>query len=121
MKIYVEVNGKRYPAIITGRLSDHDWDNRESKAITCEMTYEEAISTFVEDVSWNIVEEHEDTEEYVNEKGEKTLVPTMRTEIYNNSDYSMAGDVVDHRNGTVTIKMGKPTAEEILAILEGVL
>ena len=42
----------------------------------------------------------------------------IEQEVYDNSEYSIAGDVVDHRNGTVTVKMGKPTAEELLAIMD---
>lgn len=28
---------------------------------------------------------------------------------WDNSAYSLSGDITDHRDGTVTIKMGKPT------------
>lgn len=104
MNIYVEVNGTRYPAVITGKLKDKDWDDRASKAITLEMTYADAVALFVDDVDWNIVEEHDANEEVT---------------IYDNSEYSTPGDIIDHRNGTITVKMGKPTAEEILAVLTG--
>ena len=30
------------------------------------------------------------------------------------SDYSLSGDITDHRDGTVSIKMGKPTEVEAL-------
>ena len=40
---------------------------------------------------------------------------------YDNSDYCVAGDIVDHRDGTISVKMGKPTAEELLSmIMEGI-
>ena len=35
-------------------------------------------------------------------------------DFYDNSDYSFTGDIIDHRNGKITIKIGKPTEEEIL-------
>ena len=56
MATYIEINNVKYPAVITGRLRDNDWDNRESKAITVEMSYEDAIKLFVDDVKWNIVQ-----------------------------------------------------------------
>ena len=108
MNIYVEVNGTRYPAIITGKLKDKDWDDRASKAITLEMAYADAVVLFVNDVDWNIVEEPDE-----NEEGAVEIIT------HDNSEYSITGDIIDHRNGTITVKMGKPTAEEILAVLAG--
>lgn len=105
MGIYVEINGIKYPASVTGKLSDKDWDNRESKSITIAMTYAEAMDIFVDDVEWYIV--HELDEDIV--------------ESYDNSEYSIAGSITDHRNGEITVKMGKPTAEELLEMLLEVL
>lgn len=39
---------------------------------------------------------------------------------YDNSDYCVAGDITDHRDGTVTVKMGRLTAlEETLELIYG--
>ena len=121
MATYIEINNVRYPASITGRLNDKDWNNRESKAIKVEMTYADAIANFVDDVAWNIIQENEIPREVVDEEGNVTFKNVLEEEVYDNSDYCIAGDVVDHRDGTVTIKMGKPTAEELLALLEEVM
>lgn len=120
MTIYVEINGVKYPAVITGRLNDSDWDDRASKAITLEMSYEDAMRNFVDGVSWSIIQEVEDTEEQINENGEVTFVPTIKLESYDNSEYSLAGDITDHRDGTITVKMGKLTdLEEAYEIMLG--
>jgi hypothetical protein len=145
MEIFVKVNNTQYPASVTGKLMDKDWDNRASKAIRLEMSYDDAIALFVDDVQWSILQEVEVevekereveveiTEEIVNEDGEvttetrtETRVETYREleiqiEEYDNSEYNIAGEITDHRDGTVTVKMGKFTAEEILARLEEVL
>lgn len=122
MAIYVEVNGVQYPASITGRLNDKDWDNRASKTAKIEMNYYDAINIFVDDIKWNIVQDIEETVENIDEETKEVTYETViRQEYYDNSDYSIAGDIIDHRNGYITIKMGKPTAEEILAMLEEVL
>ena len=98
--IYIELGGVRYPAGILGRIRDRDWNGRESKAITLEMAFDEAKSLFTDGCPWSIV--------CVDENGETA---------YDNGAFSMAGPITDHRNGTVTVKMGKPTAEERLAEL----
>lgn len=129
MAIYVKINDNQYAASITGRLNDKDWDNRESKAITLEMSYEDVVKNFVDDMQWFILQEVEETVEteveVKNENGEmETKVVTevvTNLEPYDNSEYSMVGDITMHQNGTVTVKMGKPTASELLAMLEEVL
>lgn len=122
MAIYVKVNDAQYEASITGRLNDKDWDNRPSKAITLKMSYADAINIFVDDVNWFILQDFEDIVQEINEEtGEPVFKTVTRTEIYDNSDYSIAGSVTDNRDGTVTVKMGKQTAEELLAMIEEVL
>lgn len=122
MMTYVKVNGTQYAASITGKMNDKDWDNRASKAITLEMSYADAVNIFVDDIDWFILQEFEETiEEYDENTGETILNTVTRTDIYDNSDYSIAGSITDNRNGTITVKMGKQTAEELLAMIEEVL
>lgn len=99
---YVKINDTLYPATVRGYAKDKDWNDRESKAITLEMSYADAMALFVDDLDWAIVYEEGET-----------------TEVYDNSEYSVAGPVTDNRNGTVTVKMGKPTDAEILAVIMG--
>lgn len=99
---YLKTKDTQIPAEFRGYNKDKGWNDRESTAITLAMTYEEAMSTFVDDLEWAIVYEDGET-----------------TEVYDNSEFSVAGPVTDNRNGTVTVKMGKLTAEEALAILTG--
>ena len=96
---YLKINDTLYPATIRGRVQDREWDNRESLAVTLEMTYEEAASLFVDGLEWYHIYEDDATKEQ---------------EVYNDSDYSVAGSITDNRNGTVTVKMGKPTEVEVL-------
>lgn len=122
MATYVEINGSQYPAIIGGRIKDKDWNDRESKSIKIEMTYDQVKELFVDDVEWNILQEVEVQKEIINEEtGEHTFETVIELESYDNSDFCVAGNITDHRDGTITVKMGKPTAEELLAMIEGVL
>ena len=106
----VKVNGTEYPVVeILGRMSDLSWDNRESKTIHLEMTYAQAISIFHDGTEWSIVDEWEDPETH----------ETHREE-YDNSDFNIAGDVTDHRDGTMSITMGKATdLEDAYELLYG--
>lgn len=118
MATYIEINNVKYPAVITGRLHDNNWNDRESKAITVEMSYEDAMNLFVDEIKWYIVQEVEERLEQIDENGETTFTTVMKDEYYDNSDYSIAGDIINHRNGKITVKMGKPTAAELLAMFE---
>jgi hypothetical protein len=132
MATYIKFNNNDtlYPAVIGGKMSDKDWNGRASKFIHTAMTYEEAISMFSDDVEWSIVQDierhietvKEVTNEETQEVTEEIVMKTVtEQEVYDNSEYCILGDIVIHNDGTVTVKMGKPTAEEILAMLEGVL
>jgi hypothetical protein len=115
--IYVKINKTLYPATVSGKTEDKDWDNRASKAITLEMTYAEAIALFVNGPVWSIVQRTE-VPTY-DENGVQTGTEIRDTE-FDNSDYNLAGDITDHRDGTITVKMGKLTElEEAYEILFG--
>ena len=108
--IYFKTNNTEYPASITGKMTDRDWDNRESKAITLEMTYAEAAQLFVDGLSWSIVQR--DTVPVYDESGNPTSETTEQVQEWDNSDYNVAGSITDNRNGTCTCKMGKKTQLE---------
>lgn len=112
MQRYVRIGDRLIPAEFSGRMKDSDWNDRQSKAITCEMSYEEAITTFVDGMSWSIVEQYDP---YIDDEG-NTITPDPVE--YDNSEFEVLGDITVHKDGTVTVKMGKPTAEELLAVLE---
>lgn len=110
---YVKIGGRQLEASVFGRTMDRDWDGRESKAITCAMTYQDACDLFTDDAAWSIVYQEA---AYLDENG-NTVTPEPVE--YDNSAYSVAGPVTDNRDGTVTVKMGKPTAAELLSVLIG--
>lgn len=124
MATYIKFNNSDtlYPAVIGGKMSDKDWDGRASKFIHVEMSYEEVVPMFINDVAWSIVQDVEHQEEIIDEETQEVIVQTViEKEAYDNSDYSVLGDITVHSDGTVTVKMGRPTADEILAMFEEVL
>lgn len=106
----IKINGTLYPAEISGRLTDRDWDGRESKSITLEMTHAAAEALFADGAAWSIVDTY--TADKLDDAGEPTGETETVTQEYDNSEFSVAGEITDHRDGTVTVKMGKATALE---------
>lgn len=113
--IFIKVNNKLYPASVSGRTTDINWDNRESKSITLEMDYETAKETFVDGLAWSIVQR--DEHPVYDENGNPTGTSTIKENTFDNSDYCIAGDITVHRDGKITAKMGKTTSLEEAYIL----
>ena len=108
----IKINGQTYDATVSGTSRDTSWGGRKSKSITLAMEYATAMDTFADDVEWSILYQ---PPEYIDPDTQETVKPDI--EEYDNSDYCVAGPVTDNRDGTVTVKMGKPTAEELNQIL----
>ena len=111
MSIYVKVNGTEYPATVDGNLVDRNWDGRDTKTITLTMTHAEVASLLPDNTPWGIVQR--EMVDVLDEQGHPTGETKEVVNEYDNSEYSLAGDITDHRDGTVSIKMGKPTESEL--------
>lgn len=110
--IYFKTNGTEYPAIIAGKITDRDWGNRKSKAVTLEMTHAQAAQIFVDGLVWSIVQR--DTVPVYGKDGNPTGETTEQVQEFDNSAYCVAGPITDNRDGTITAKMGKRTELELL-------
>lgn len=111
---FVKIDDKHYPAKVDERTSDSKWGGRASMTIDVEMSYTEAVAAFKNDAKWSIVKM---PPAYVDENG-KTIIPDHVER--DCSEFCVAGSITDHRNGTLTVKMGKLTdLEETLAIFYG--
>lgn len=122
--IYVKVNDTLYPAGVAGKTVDKQWDDRESKEITLEADFDTVDALFQDGTAWSIVNEYE--VQAVDEQGElifdesgNPVYTTERTE-FDNSEFSIRGDLTVHTDGTCTVKMGKPTdLEDAYELLYG--
>lgn len=114
--IYFKTNDMEYPASILGKVTDRDWENRASKSVTLEMGYDEAAALFVDGLSWSIVQR--EAVPVYDAQGNDTGETTEQVQEWDNSDYCVAGPITDNRDGTLTVKMGKKTASDVLAELE---
>lgn len=109
----IRISGEIYDAVsVVTQRRDYRWDDRKSKEITLAMDYATAVATFADDVPWSILYQ---TSDYYDPETQQMVTPPV--EEYDNSDYCILGDITVHRDGTVTVKMGKPTGEELYNIL----
>jgi len=113
---YIKVNNTLYPAKIDGRIADYTWDRRDTKSLTLEMTYTDVLALLPDNTPWSIVQK--DIVQKLDDNGQpmtgtsgNPITEEVTTE-FDNSEYSMSGVITDNRDGTCTIKMGKPTEIE---------
>lgn len=100
----INIAGRQLDGIVQTRYNDTAWDGRESKAITTQMTYADAVALFGNDAPWTVTTNVED--EYGNAH---QITQDM-------SEYAISGPITDNRDGTVTVRMGKYRAEELMRI-----
>jgi hypothetical protein len=110
MAEFIKVNGVEHPATLIYNYKDRNWDMRESVAVHLTMPYAQAAALLTTGTPWfNVFRETKD-------KLDNDGNPTGQTEeVVTEEDmsaYSLAGEITDHRDGTVSIKMGKPTEAE---------
>lgn len=110
MSIYVKVNNTEYPAEINGNPKDRSWDGRDTKTVTLTMSHDAVAALLPNNTPWSIVQR--EMVDVLDEQGQPTGETKEVVNEYDNSEYSLAGDITDHRDGTVSIKMGKPTETE---------
>lgn len=111
MSIHIKVNNTEYPAAVSGANNDRNWNGRDTKTITLTMTHAQAAALLPDNTPWSIVQR--EMMDVLDEQGNPTGETKEVVNEYDNSEYSLAGDITDHRDGTVSIKMGKPTESEL--------
>jgi hypothetical protein len=110
MSIHIKVNNTEYPATVNGNRTDRSWDGRDTKTIYLTMSHDAVAALLPDNTPWSIVQR--DMVDVLDEQGKPTGETKEVVNEYDNSEYSLAGDITDHRDGTVSIKMGKPTETE---------
>ena len=111
MAEFIKVGGQEYPATLIYNYKDRNWDMRETQTVHLTMPYAEAAALLPDNTPWSIVQR--ETVDVLDEQGKPTGETKEVVNEYDNSEYSLAGDITDHRDGTVSIKMGKPTESEL--------
>lgn len=109
---YIKANNTEYPAEINGNPKDRTWGDRDIKTITLTMTTTEVAALLPDNTPWSIV--LRETVDKLDNDGNPTGETEEVVNEWDNSEYSLSGAITDHRDGTVSIKMGKPTEAEML-------
>lgn len=110
MSLYAKINNMEYPIIAVTNYQDTKWNNRQSIRLFFNENYNTVKSLLADKITWALIEK---------ETNEKDTDDMSVTEIETDmSDYCIAGEITDHRDGRVSIKMGKKTNEEQLKEIE---
>ena len=110
MAEFIKVNGQEYPATCIYNYKDRNWDMRETQTVHLTMPYAQAAALLPDNTPWSIVQR--ETVDKLDNDGNPTGETEEVVNEWDNSVYSLSGAITDHRDGTVSIKMGKPTETE---------
>ena len=113
MAEFIKVAGQEYPATCIYNYKDRNWDMRESVAVHLTMPYAQAAALLASGTPWSNV--FRETVDKLDNDGNPTGETKEVVNEYDNSAYSLAGQITDYRDGRVSIKMGKPTESELSA------
>ena len=127
---YITIGGQEIetrPA--AGRMRDADWGGRESRAVTiAKNEVPDPLALFCDGASWGMIHRYTtavpvlDAEGNVQMNEDGTVKSTTETAedryMDDYADFILAGPITDNRDGTITAKMGKKTASDVLAELE---
>lgn len=105
MSNYLKANNTETPCEAAEHYRDSAW-GRPTCTVTIKGNAAEIASLLPNNAPWSLIER----EDALDENG----MPTGQTVDHERdmSEYSLSGDITDHRDGTVSIKMGKPTETE---------
>lgn len=92
----LRINEKEFP-LVSARAAIENMKNfrRDVISLTIKATYAEAAAEFTDGATFVVVDD--------------SVTPA---EEYTYSDHTLAGPITDHRDGTVTVKMGKANTAE---------
>lgn len=114
MKQYIKIGNDQIELISCyGFNSNMRGATRDSLEITLVSSYDYVVETFVDDLEYSLVQIETD------EQGKE-----VETE-YDKSEYCISGDVIDHRDGTITVFMGVKTeleyVNEVIDMLQQII
>lgn len=112
MAEFIKVNGQEYPATLIYNYKDRNWDMRETQTVHLTMPYAQAAALLPSGAPWSNV--FRETKDKLDNDGNPTGQTEEAVTEEDMSAYSLAGEITDYRDGTVSIKMGKPTETETL-------
>lgn len=105
MSTFLKANNTETPCEAAEHYRDSAW-GRPTCTVTIKGSAAEIAALLPNNAPWSLIER----EDALDESG----APTGQTVDHERdmSEYSLSGDITDHRDGTVSIKMGKPSETE---------
>ena len=107
MSTFLKANNTETPCEAAEHYRDSAW-GRPTCTVTIKASAAEIAALLPNNAPWSLSER----EDVLDENG--MLTGQTVDHERDMSEYSLSGDITDHRDGTVSIKMGKPTEVETL-------
>lgn len=107
MSTILKANNTETPCEAAEHYRDSAW-GRPTCTVTIKASAAEIAALLPSNAPWSLIER----EDVLDESG--MLTGQTVDHERDMSEYSLSGDITDHRDGTVSIKMGKPTEVEAL-------
>lgn len=107
MSAILKANNTETPCEAAEHYRDGAW-GRPTCTVTIKASAAEIAALLPNNAPWSLIER----EDVLDENG--MLTGQTVDHERDMSEYSLSGDITDHRDGTVSIKMGKPTEVETL-------
>ncbi len=105
MSAILKANNTETPCEAAEHYRDSAW-GRPTCTVTIKASAAEIAALLPNNATWSLIER----EDVLDENG--ALTGQTVDHERDMSEYSLSGDITDHRDGTVSIKMGKPTETE---------
>lgn len=131
MNYSIQINESIYPILDIADVTMRN--NRESKRIDLEMSHEDAAKLFVDNIDMTLIKSYQLTNYIdievprteVNENGEEYTVIDLKSQMEitdvneetDLSDYCIAADIVDYRDGRLSVYMSKTSEQDLLEVI----
>lgn len=126
----IRINGADYAASTGQILKDSQWNNRGVILLRMALSMDQMQQLFpaggklqwatVQTVTEFVARKDEDGNTLTDENGQPIMDPVTKELVTDKSEYCLCGPIIDNRDGTYTVKMGKRLASEVQAELDEV-
>lgn len=121
----IRINGVEYVASTGHVLKDAQWSGRSVILVRMALTFDQMQQLFpaggklrwetVDEITEFVARKDEEGKVVTDEEGKPVMDPVPKEKVTDHSEYCLCGPIIDNRDGTFTVKMGKELDRELMA------